>query len=466
MHRHASHACPLILHNNVWNHYCDVCKRQLTLQEQRYSCGLHDYDVCANCMKPPSLTDTLRAVAAPLGYSVTAVSWEDCSRGFTASGQLSSMGSNITDVRIADRERRPIYTVRAQNWNERVAFVPAADVALVVGNEEPTTHKALRSVALNEYLARIGTFGAYAGVPAATSLASDAIDARLTVRFQTVFVAKDAEFTTNVYSYGGTDANPQNLLLYCTAQGTSIDATAHGNVFLHMRTPAGKTETSWLQARASEFKVGGAQTETVESAAAAAAAGSAVAAQMGIRAMGTRCNVVMLIQVPLKQPEPPRPAAVFALGASAPQPVWKSGAYSFGAAACAMSANIKKALTNGEKLEDLDEPCGYRGGGHRSRGISSAARVSKGTTESTDWPGIGQNKNWERHPTAHPTITVTMYYAVDGGVPTDADVRAAIADLEALYAALGTGGRLADLGASGVTDAPAAPTAFTFGVPV
>lgn len=459
-HRHTSHACPLILHNNVWNHYCDVCKRQLTLQEQRYSCGLHDYDVCANCMKPPSLTDTLRAVAAPLGYSVVAVSWEDCSRGFTASGQLSSMGSNITDVRIADRERRPIYTVRAQNWNERVAFVPAADVSLVVGNEEPTAHKALRSVALSEYLARIGTFGSYAGVPAGTSLAADAIDARLTVRFQTVFVAKDSEFTTNVYSYGGTDANPQNLLLYCTAQGTSIDTAAHGNVFLHMRTPGGKTETSWLQARASEFKVGGAQAETAESAAAAAAAGSAVAAQMGIRAMGTRCNVVMLIQVPLKQPEP-RPAAVFSLGAPAPQPVWKGGAFSFGAAAaCAVMKCDQDGAPAATRGQERSRGC------DGSRGISSAARVSKGTTESTDWPGIAQNKNWERHPSAHPTITVTMYYAVDGGVPTDADVRAAIADLEALYAALGTGGRLADLGASGVTDAPAAPTAFTFGVPV
>jgi len=50
----------------------------------------------------------------------------------------------------------------------------------------------------------------------------------------------------------------------------------------------------------------------------------------------------------------------------------------------------------------------------------------------------------ERHSSEHVTITVVIYNTITGGVPSEADVIAAIDDLEALYAACSDEGRLAD----------------------
>ena len=57
----------------------------------------------------------------------------------------------------------------------------------------------------------------------------------------------------------------------------------------------------WLQAEPSEHKVGGAQKETVEEKADALARGKATASVIGVKAMGTRFNVLMTIQVDSEQ---------------------------------------------------------------------------------------------------------------------------------------------------------------------
>lgn len=75
-------------------------------------------------------------------------------------------------------------------------------------------------------------------------------------------------------------------------------------------------------------------------------------------------------------------------------------------------------------------------------GYSSAARVSRGT-EHDVWDGLSMNSP-ERNAAEHVTVTVVIYNAVKGGVPTPQDVAAAIDDLENLYAACADTGRLAD----------------------
>ena len=59
------------------------------------------------------------------------------------------------------------------------------------------------------------------------------------------------------------------------------------------------------------------------------------------------------------------------------------------------------------------------------------------------WSGltVAQPK---RNKSEHVTITVVIYNTCEGGVPSDDDVAAAVDDLEALYAACGTEGKLAD----------------------
>ena len=95
--------------------------------------------------------------------------------------------------------------------------------------------------------------------------------------------------------------NPQNVLLYCTSQGTSIqvsDSQAQ-NIYLHNAHPDGTVSCDWLKAVASEFAVGAVQMETETSVQEASAAGHAIAQHIGPIAMGKRCNVVMLLQLPV-----------------------------------------------------------------------------------------------------------------------------------------------------------------------
>jgi hypothetical protein len=75
-------------------------------------------------------------------------------------------------------------------------------------------------------------------------------------------------------------------------------------------------------------------------------------------------------------------------------------------------------------------------------GSACAARVSRGSEFDT-WKGLTA-KTPKRNPSEHVTCTVVIYNAVSGGVPSEADVIAAIDDLEQLYAACSTNGHLAD----------------------
>jgi len=77
-------------------------------------------------------------------------------------------------------------------------------------------------------------------------------------------------------------------------------------------------------------------------------------------------------------------------------------------------------------------------------GLSNAARVSRGEIVKNQKGFIDKLGNLERHPNEHITITVVLYNTVVGGVPSVNDVKAAIDDMENLYAKCSTSGRLAD----------------------
>lgn len=404
----------------------------------------------------------LRPLAREAGYDVVALSWEDCTRGYTDGG-LSVWGQNITDVRVVDDAKTTVFMVRSENFNERIAYVKASEVAVVVGNEESSLTKNLRSVLLSDYLQRFGAFAKHAGAPEGCSLAGP--DDIVSIRPQVAFVKAGTQFTTNVFVYGSSDpTNPQNMLLYCTAQGTSPFAPAGmqgENLYLQTVRPDGTAELSWLKAKASEFGVGAEQKETAETRASALAAGSAVAMCIGPKALGPKFNVCMTVQLPLKQKEVARyrggggaqPAAFGAVtlcGEANEDAFGSSDGFSFGGsinpAACSMRGLV-------EQREQI--------------GKSTAARVSKGSLATTDWKGLHANQNWTRHPTEHATITVTFYFAVEGGVPSAPDVRRAIKELDDFFEKLGTGGRRADtLSVNGpksesVSGPPGLPFQFT-----
>jgi len=180
----------------------------------------------------------------------------------------------------------------------------------------------------------------------------------------------------------------------------------------------------------------------------ALARGKATASVIGTKAMGTRFNVLMTIQVPLQQKRKPdmRGAGGFGFGGGA-------GFLSLAAMECdGMSDDECNGMMGGMMMESASlcaAPPSMAKGCRRAgspegmqRGTANAARVSRGS-EFDVWPGLSV-KDPERNSSEHVTVTVVIYNTVADGVPSEADVIAAIDDLEDLYAKCGAQGHLAD----------------------
>merc|ERR1711904_270899 len=92
------------------------------------------------------------------------------------------------------------------------------------------------------------------------------------------------------------------------------DGCGAKRLFHHAVDEKGTIHRYWLEAERSRHKVGGPQVETDEERANAAARGKATASVIGVRAMGTRFNVLMNIQVTLAQAKPPQRPSPGVLG--------------------------------------------------------------------------------------------------------------------------------------------------------
>lgn len=324
----------------------------------------------------------------------------------------------------------------------------------------------------------------------------------MSIRFQTTFLPIEEnpaargtlEFATEAYNYNThDDADPRNLVLLCTTQGTAVQQDGQGakKLFHHAIDPKdGKIHRYWLEAEQSDHKVGGAQKETAEEKADALARGKATSSVIGVKALGTRFNVLMTIQVPLEQkpeprrrgfgcvPAPPPAAGVsgwFGMGTQhSPQMQFKSmtaGINDWGGSGPEMDCQREYCLDGCEDYDfsasEMEPPCmeeclednemsGAEKEVYRSRSISpekkakktgraNAARVSRGS-EVDVWKGLAV-KNPKRNPNEHMTVTCVIYNTVAGGVPSEQDIHAAIRDMEELYANCQWNGKLAEPGA-------------------
>merc|ERR1719164_96717 len=97
-----------------------------------------------------SINGTLRdAGGAYREYSCASVSWDDVTRG-TVGGSLSCWGANITDTRLYAKSGQQLYTVRADNFNEKLGKVSADELALITGNQDPDGQ--LKPITLRDFL--------------------------------------------------------------------------------------------------------------------------------------------------------------------------------------------------------------------------------------------------------------------------------------------------------------------------
>lgn len=249
-----------------------------------------------------AVRDSINAVLASAGsgYSCKNVSWDDVSRG-NVNGSLSCWGGNITDTYLKAKDGTPLFTVRSDNWNEKLGVVSAEDVALLTGNCDKGE---LRNVTLRDFLAEPHKMGGgYTGMDEGIRLLSVEGDKKVSIRFQTVFLPVEQghdyrgriEFATEAYNYQTqSDDNPKNLVLLATTQGLSVQADGSGTkrLLLHAKEKEQVNEY-WLEAESSGHEVGGEQKETKEERDDAIKRGKATSEIIGIKAMGTRFNVLV-----------------------------------------------------------------------------------------------------------------------------------------------------------------------------
>ena len=224
------------------------------------------------------------------------------------------------------------------------------------------------------------------------------------------------EFATEAYNYNTmNDADPRNLVLLCTSQGMAVQQDGRGTkqLFHHAVDGEGQIHRYWLEAEESRHKVGGEQRETLQERAEALIRGKATSSVIGIQAMGQRFNVLMTIQVPLQQQR----GGAFGMAV----PFGMFGAVCAGGAAEMEEEDDLYGFTLVQACpRSARSAPSFWSSMMPTRGTTSAARVSRGT-EHDIWAGLSI-KSPKRHASEHVTVTVVIYNAVKGGVPSQQDV--------------------------------------------
>ena len=248
-----------------------------------------------------------RALVRQHRLSLINLTWEDTGRF-----KNSAVGPNISDMTIQVQYMDPrtekfrltcMPVIRFPNFADRTADIRIGKFFVLVGNE---SGRSLRRVSLNEYL---GNFRKHLSKPGswkgrgASLLAKR--DTHVLVSAQACFLpvpkGRKAEFNPVIFNYQSYKSNPAVLAILATREGTS--ATVIDNV--RDGFAAGRTWGQRLFFNQNGQRAGltgqrlsdlGPRIRTEGAAGGAARANE----QAGV-------NMVMLIQVPLKQKRRPRP---------------------------------------------------------------------------------------------------------------------------------------------------------------
>ncbi len=247
-------------------------------------------------------------LAQQYGLNILDITWED-----TARYHNSAVGPNISDMTIQIQQYNPrtkgyelslMPVIRFPNFSDRTADIPLERFFIFVGNEKG---QSLQRVNLKEFL---GNFRNYLHNPRSwagngRSLLADR-DSHVLVSAQACFLPippqGEATFNPVLFNYQSYEKNPAVLAILVTRQGTSAtvidnqrDAFAAGQTWgQRLFFNKNGERASLVGQRASDFGVSSGGREMT----------SAQAEAAGM-------NMVMLIQVPLKQPPWPRPAMPF-----------------------------------------------------------------------------------------------------------------------------------------------------------
>ncbi|HTL37187.1 MAG TPA: hypothetical protein VL326_28825 [Kofleriaceae bacterium] len=338
-------------------------------------------------------SDKARSLAKKHGLEILDLTWEDTGRF-----KGSCVGPNISDMTIQVAQEKAVTcmpVIRYPNFSDKTADISIDDVVLRVGNEKGNT---LQNVTLRDYLRglrkHLSKPDSWGGKE--TSLLAPR-EKEVLVSAQACFLpvpkSGKAEFNPVLFNYQSYAGAPAVLAIVATREGTSatiIDNQRDGFgagaawgqrlFFNHDGERASFTGT-----RMTEFVAeGGDATDRVDTMEAAAAKG---------------LNCVMLIQVPLVQPQMPRRAAMMPPCA-------------------AMGAPAFDECTRSRAMDDEE-------------GDVDEAVIGHGDVEGpfTEIDGLAIKRD-ARFPIR---VTVQFYKATSNGVVTAADINAIASQIEAVY---------------------------------
>jgi hypothetical protein len=336
-------------------------------------------------------------LAKKFGLDVLSLTWEDTGRF-----KGSSVGPNISDMTIqvaspAERgkgmEVRCMPVIRYPNFSDKSCDLDPQDLTILVGNQ---AGKALKRISLYDFLADPTAFMSHPRQwrsKKQTLLA--ARDSKVLVSAQACFlpVPKEGKATFNpvLFNYQSVSGDPAVLTILATREGTSMtiidnkrDAFSEGGAWgQRLFHNANGQRASLTGQRLSDFKAqGGDHTTPI---------GSDRTEQAGL-------NMVMLIQVPLKQKNPMRFGGAGGLGGAMSEGAAKPGA----AYDMAKKSDVEAAVIGHGELE--------------------------GVFTETDNLTIERDENYPIR------VTVQFYKATSNGVINDKDAKDISDQIERVYA--------------------------------
>ena len=326
--------------------------------------------------------NTVTATAARYGLDVVNVTWEDTGRS-----KGSAYGPNISDMTIGVRDGNgqlhPMPVLRFDNFTDVTADLDSDDFWLRVGNERG---RPLTTVSLAELLQDTRS---YLSNPWSWAGRNRALwaprDEEVLVSAQACFLPVPqngvATFTPVIYNYQSYADNPAVLTMVATREGTSIQVVENEGGYLSEvltfnqdgeRAPFTATRLSDFRAKGGDGTYG------------SVSAGG----EDGL-------NMVLVIQVPLKQKAPPMPPMYDAYGGAEME-------------AAPMASSKSSARSDVE-----------------------SAVIGHGPTEGpfSEIGGLAIERD-TRFPVR---VTVQFYKATSSGVVTDADIRDIRRQIDRVY---------------------------------
>jgi hypothetical protein len=344
---------------------------------------------------------TAQRLADKHGLNVLNLTWEDTGRY-----KGSSVGPNISDMTIQvaatdPRTRQMSVTcmpvIRFPNFSDRSADLDPRDFTLLVGNEERgADHPKLKRISLYDFLENPTAYltDARGWKSRKRSLLAPERDSKVLVSAQACFLpvprGNKATFNPVLFNYQSYAKNPAVLTVLATREGTSV-------TIIDNQRDAFETDFGWGQRlfhnaggmRAS--LTGERESDVINK----TGKGDPSAPSIGDpnRRGETGMNMVLLIQIPLKQKERPR-RFYDGEGMAAPAP-------SAGAGSMARRSNVENAVIGHGDLE--------------------------GPFTETDNIAI------ERDPRFPVRVTVQFYKATDNGVVDEEDLSSIKEQIDRVY---------------------------------